>query len=120
MAVTALRIQNDSIVIKALVNGKPCEFVLDTGDAIGPTFNSADAQRLGLAEGPSEGVSGAGGASSVYATTATIALGADVYASEPGAVDPDLQGPSLLGLPFFLDKADVLILAWRTGELMLI
>jgi predicted aspartyl protease len=120
MATVPLRIEDASIILEAVVDGQPCEFVLDTGDAIGPTFNSSDAQRLRLPQGAPEGVSGAGGASSVTATTATIALGDALFPDEQSAVDPDLQGPSLLGLPFFLAKGKALVLAWGQGELMLI
>ena len=119
MALSALRVDNNSLVISALVNGKPVDFVLDTGDAIGPTFNAADAARIGLPQGAAEGVEGAGGASSVYATTASIRLGSALFDNEPGAVDPDLDGPSLLGLPFFLAKGGALILDWADNTLLI-
>lgn len=119
MAVAGIRIVDQSIIIEALVNGHVCEFVLDTGDAVGPVFNAADAARLGLPQGAAEGVSGAGGASSVVATNATIQLGDAQYPDEPGAIDSSLQGPSLLGLPFFLAKGRTLVLAFGIGHLML-
>lgn len=103
-----IEIQDDSVVISAVVNGKPVSFVLDTGDAIGPTFTAADASRLGLVKGAPFGVEGAGGASSAYQTTADITFDDLAYAAEPSAIDDDLEGSSLLGLPFFLAKAAVL------------
>ena len=51
---------------------------------------------------------GRGGASSAFATTATIAFDDVTYPDEPSAIDLDLQGQSLLGLPFFLAKAETL------------
>ena len=103
-----IEITDSSIVIHATVNGQPWTAVLDTGDAIGPTFTAEDAQRLGLVQGAPFGVEGAGGASSAFATTATIAFDDVTYPDEPSAIDLDLQGQSLLGLPFFLAKAETL------------
>ena len=96
------QLQDDSIVIQATVNGKPVTFVLDTGDAIGPVFTAADAQRLGLKEGQEFGVSGAGGATTSYVTTADVTLDGSEFAGEPSAIDTNLEGYSLLGLPFFI------------------
>jgi predicted aspartyl protease len=108
LSTVPFRIEQDSVVIEGTANGQPVDFVLDTGDAIGPTFTAADAQRLGLAQGQAEGVEGAGGGSSVWQTTASISLGGDTWDAEPSAVDPDLEGYSLLGLPFFLARCKFL------------
>jgi hypothetical protein len=97
-----IRIVNDSVVIRGLVDNEATVFVLDTGDAIGPVFNQADAFRLGLEEGTEEGVSGAGGASNVYQTTASITFDDMHFPFETCAIDTSLQGQSLMGLPFFL------------------
>ena len=107
-ATVSIEILDDSVVIKAVVNGKPVEFVLDSGDAVGPVFTQADAARLGLVKGAPFGVEGAGGASSAYETTASITFDSATYTDEPSAIDDDLQGQSLLGLPFFLDRTSVL------------
>jgi aspartyl protease len=112
-----IEILNGSIVIHAAVNGQPALFVLDTGDAIGPTFTGADAQRLGLAEGAPFGVEGAGGASSAFATTASITFDDVTFENEPSAIDLDLQGDSLLGLPFFLAKCASLSFDFAVGRL---
>lgn len=108
MATVPIEIVNDSIVVNAQVNGQPVAFVLDTGDAIGPVFCAEDAARLGLQQGEPFGVEGAGGASTSYQTTASITFDDVTYADEPSAIDLDLQGDSLLGLPFFLAKCAVL------------
>lgn len=97
-----MRIQYNSVLVEAVVNGDACLFILDTGDAIGPVFNASDANRLGLKRYGVIGVSGAGGATENYGTVANINLGLLEYPQEPGAIDPYLQGHSLLGLPFFL------------------
>jgi len=117
MATTNFRVVNQSIVIDGLVNGRGISFVVDTGDAIGPTFNSADAEALKLPSlGPLD-VSGAGGSVQIQRTEADITIGGSSYLKEPGAIDPDLQGPSLLGLPFFLRKGGVLSFNFDTGQL---
>jgi len=102
MATVPIRLVNDSIVVRGLVDGDKTVFVLDTGDAVGPVFSKSDAFRLGLTEGAAEGVSGAGGASNVYQTTANITFDDMSYPDEPCAIDTSLQGQSLIGLPFFL------------------
>ena len=117
MASVPIEIVQDSIVIKAAVGGHPVSLILDTGDAIGPVFNSADAARLGLQRGEPFGVEGAGGASTSYETTASITFDDVTYPDEPSAIDDDLQGDSLLGLPFFLQKCAVLSLDFRTRQL---
>ena len=61
MTTVPIEITDSSIVIHATVNGQPWTAVLDTGDAIGPTFTAEDAQRLGLVQGAPFGVEGAGG-----------------------------------------------------------
>lgn len=104
MSTVPMRVEDDSIIIAAVVNGQPVKFVLDTGDAIGPVFTSADASRLELEEGEAFGVEGAGGASTSYATTAQIIFDDRTYNAEPSAIDTDLTGNSLLGLPFFYAK----------------
>ncbi len=112
-----IEIVDDSVVISATVNGKPVSFVLDTGDAIGPVFTQADAARLGLQQGAPFGVEGAGGASTSYATTASITFDDVTYTSEPSAIDDDLTGDSLLGLPFFLAKCETLTLDFTAARL---
>jgi len=105
MTSVPIKIMQNSVYVQASVNGQPVMFILDTGDAIGPVFNSMDASRLFLPQQGVIGVSGAGGATQNYGTQASITLGNATYENEPGAIDPYLQGPSLLGLPFFLSKA---------------
>jgi hypothetical protein len=100
-----IEIQDASIYVHAVVNGQPVVFIVDSGDAVGAVFTSADAARLGLVQGQPFGVSGAGGASSAFETTANISFDDLTYPDEPSAIDLDLQGQSLLGLPFFLAKA---------------
>jgi hypothetical protein len=112
-----IEIQDDSIVVHAVVNGQPWTAVLDSGDAIGPVFNQADASRLGLVQGQPFGVEGAGGASTSYETTASITFDDISYPDEPSAIDGDLQGQSLLGLPFFLAKATVLSFDFTARQL---
>jgi hypothetical protein len=115
-----IEIVNDSIVIHAVVNGQPWTAVLDTGDAIGPTFTGADAQRLGLAEGAPFGVEGAGGASSAFAATASITFDDVTFENEPSAIDLDLQGYSLLGLPFFGARCSALTLDFAARQLSMV
>jgi predicted aspartyl protease len=115
-----IEIQDDSIVIHAFVNGEPVQFVLDTGDAIGPTFTTADAERLGLVKGAPMGIEGAGGASSAWQTTASITFDDITWTGEPGAIDDDLEGSSLLGLPFFLAKCAELTFCFTTSELTMV
>ena len=119
MALAAIRSENGSLVVSAVINSKPCDMVIDSGDAIGPTFTTADATRLGLPVGTAEGIEGAGGASSVYQTTASVAVGDAVFQDEPCAVDPQLQGYSLIGLPFFQAKGNGLLLDWHDRTLLL-
>lgn len=95
------RLVRSSIVIAGYANRVPVEFILDTGDAIGPVLNSADAGRTGAQQGPAFGVSGAGGATTSYETEVDISFGGTTWHGEPGAIDTNLEGPSLLGLPFF-------------------
>jgi hypothetical protein len=111
------RVIRNSLYIKAGAAGQPCLFILDTGDAIGPVFNSADAERLDLKATGVIGVSGAGGATENYGTETDIMLGDLTFQGEPGAIDPYLQGPSLLGLPFFLGKARLLTFDFTRGIL---
>lgn len=112
-------VQYDSIMVQADVNGRPCVFILDTGDAVGPVFNGAVAQALAL---PSLGdlqVSGAGGATTNYITKATISFGGLTFKDEKGAIDTHLQGASLLGLPFFLSKTSSLKFDFETMMIQL-
>jgi hypothetical protein len=104
MTEVAMQVVNDSIVIKAIVNSTPIEFVLDTGDAIGPVFTAADAAKLELVQGAPFGVEGAGGDSTSYETTADIRFDDRDYSDEPSAIDISLEGQSLLGFPFFYAK----------------
>ena len=115
-----IEITDDSIVISATVNGKPVSFVLDTGDAVGVVFNQADAQRLGLVQGQPFGVEGAGGASSAYQTTASVTFDGITYPDEPSAIDLDLQGQSLLGLPWFLARTSEVTFDWPARTLSLV
>lgn len=108
MASVPIQIQNNAIYVQAAVNSKDVVFVIDTGDAIGPVFNAADAQALSLPNTGSIGASGAGGSVQLYATQATIGLGGITYTDESGAVDVNLEGNSLLGLPFFIKQGGVL------------
>lgn len=108
----------NAIVITGAVNGKGCTFVLDTGDAVGPVFNAADAQRFGLVQGQPLGVSGAGGAATIFATTANVSLRGTVFEGENCAIDVNLQGHSLLGLPWFIAKAQWFMIDFDAGELV--
>jgi hypothetical protein len=103
-----MEIQDNAIYVQATVNNKPVVFVIDTGDAIGPVFNAADAETLALPNLGPLGVSGAGGSVQIYSTKANISLGGDTFQDEPSAVDSMLQGNSLLGLPFFIKQGGVL------------
>lgn len=102
MNLIPFRVSNDSLMVTVNVNGVDIECIIDTGDAIGPVFNGDDAEKLGLKSLGVIGVSGAGGATENYGCVANIKLGNFEFDNEPGAIDPHLQGPSLLGLPFFL------------------
>jgi hypothetical protein len=113
-------ISDGSILVHAVVNGQEVVFVLDTGDAIGPVFNSADAQRLSLPQGQPLGVEGAGGASTAYQTTASITFDDITYVNEPAAIDLDLTGQSLLGLPFFLARTETVDFNWTARTLSLV
>jgi gag-polyprotein putative aspartyl protease len=115
-----IEIQDDSVLIHATVGGQPVSFILDTGDAIGPVFTQADAARLGLVRGAPFGVEGAGGSSSAYQTTASITFDDVTFTDEPSAIDDDLQGNSLLGLPFFLAKAGTLTFSFTARTLSLV
>jgi predicted aspartyl protease len=119
MTQVPLQVYSNSVYVQATVNGQSVLFILDTGDAIGPVFNSLDAQRLGLKQLGVIGVSGAGGATQNYGTQASITLGDKTYDDEPGAIDPYLQGPSLLGLPFFLKESQRLTFDFAAGTLEL-
>jgi predicted aspartyl protease len=103
--IAPFRVENDSIVVPGTVNGHDVEFVIDTGDALGPTLNSADAEAAGVNATESVDIEGAGGESSVTQGEATVEMGDSTFTNETVFVDSDLSGPSLLGLPFFLSKA---------------
>jgi predicted aspartyl protease len=108
-----------SILVAAIINGTPTPLVLDTGDAVGPVFNAADAATLNLVPGDPLDVTGAGGtASGIVATTATVQLGDQEWSDEPCAIDPNLQGPSLLGLPFFLALDAMLLFDFQGSRLV--
>jgi predicted aspartyl protease len=115
-----IEVVSDSIAIHATVNGQPVTFVLDTGDAIGPVFTAADAARLHLVQGAPLGVEGAGGASTACQATATIEFDNVTFPDEPSAIDTQLQGQSLLGLPFFLAKAAAFGFDLADGQLFLL
>jgi predicted aspartyl protease len=112
-------VQN-SIVLPITVNGHEMRVVIDSGDALGPTFTSADAQTLGLVQGAQVGIEGAGGASSVYETTASIQAGALVFEDEPSFIDTNLEGYSLLGWPFFQNRAGFFAVDTVNAALLLI
>jgi hypothetical protein len=119
-ALIPVRFVANSIVVPVTVNGHVLEMVLDTGDAIGPTFTTSDAAALGLTQGAAEGIEGAGGASDVYETTATIGLGSLVFPSEVGAIDSSLEGSSLIGFPFFQARCSLFELDLVNSFLILI
>ncbi len=119
MTSAAFDLYQNSVIIAGMVNDLPVDFVLDTGDAVGPVFNSADAARLGLPQQSAEQVSGAGGLSTTYATVATVNFDDRTYPDEPAVIDPDLQGPSLLGLPFFVAKCQVLLFDFSGRDLVM-
>lgn len=108
MATVSIAVENNAILVQAAVNNQDITFVIDTGDAVGPVFNSQDAQKLGLQNDGPIGVSGAGGSVEIYATKASVNLGGALFQNEPSAVDANLQGSSLLGLPFFIKQGGVL------------
>ena len=108
MASVPIEIQNNAIYVRAAVNDKDVVFVIDTGDAVGPVFNAEDATAFDLPNLGPIGVSGAGGSVALYATQATIGLGGITFTDEQGAVDIHLEGPSLLGLPFFIKQGGIL------------
>src|SRR5262249_49102981 len=108
MTTVPFKLIDSSILVEGKVNGKTVVFIVDTGDAIGPTFNANDAKLLGLPDlGPLE-ISGAGGDVQISKTQADISLGESTYKAEAGAIDLNLEGPSLLGLPFFIPKKGTL------------
>lgn len=119
MTVVPIEVVNSSIYVHGRVNGHPALFILDTGDAVGPVFNRIDARRFGLKQASPLQVSGAGGVSTSYVTEATVQLGDDIYQHESGAIDFDLEGASLLGLPFFLEKCDRLEFNFKAKTLTL-
>jgi len=121
MTAVPMQLIDNSVWIPAQVNGQPILFILDTGDAVGPVFNADDAATLALPQGDPLQVTGAGGAASgIYATTATIVLGPFEYDNETGAVDPNLEGPSLLGLPFFTARTSFLGFDFNGSELVIV
>ena len=119
-ALIPVQFVQNSIVMPVTVNGHELFAVLDSGDAIGPTFTSAAAQALGLAQGPAEGIEGAGGASSVYETPATIQVGSLVFENEPSIIDMNLEGYCLLGWPFFQSRVAVFEVDIQNAALILI
>jgi predicted aspartyl protease len=119
-ALIQVQFVQNSIVLPITVNGRELRVVVDSGDAVGPTFTEADAQALGLAKGAAEGIEGAGGASSVYETTATIQVGSLVFENEPSIIDGNLEGYSLLGWPFFAARVSVFEVDVTNASLILI
>lgn len=119
MATVSISVQNNDIQVHASVNGQDLDFVVDTGDAVGPVFNAADAQTLNLPNLGTLDVSGAGGQVQIFQTKATIELGGLSFVDEPGAVDVNLQGPSLLGLPFFIKQGGVLAFDFANSTMTL-
>lgn len=107
-----------AVVVVGTVNGQGCTFVLDTGDAVGPVFSADDARRLGLQRGQPLGVSGAGGAATIYETTADVGLRGTVFHGEPCAIDANLAGQSLIGLPWFVAKCQWFMIDFDSGELV--
>ena len=117
MATVPIQVEGNSILVQGSVNNQDIIFIIDTGDAVGPVFNAEDAKRLELKnEGPLD-VSGAGGNVKIYATKASIHLGGIVFEDEPGAVDANLQGPSLLGLPFFIKQGGIMAFDFQNNTL---
>lgn len=106
------------VVIEAKVNGHDCPMLLDTGDALGPTFNGRDMQQFGLVSQGPIGISGAGGPSQAYGTTATVEVGGVKFENEAGAIDLALQGISLLGLPWFKAKTEALAFDFKNNVLV--
>jgi hypothetical protein len=117
LATVPIEIQNGSILVHASVDSKDVIFIVDTGDAVGPVFNAADATMLNLSNLGELSVSGAGGAVQIYSTKADVSLGGIVFTQEDGAVDTNLQGPSLLGLPFFVKQGGVLTFDFHNATL---
>lgn len=119
MSAVPFELFQNSILIHAEANGQPVRFILDTGDAVGPVFCQEDASRLGLNATGAFQVSGAGGTSTSYETVATISFDDRSYADEPSAIDDELEGYSLLGLPFFARKSVMLALDFHALRLTL-
>lgn len=114
-----IKIVGASVYVVGEVNGHPCLFIIDTGDAVGPVFNVIDARRLGLKPASEFQVSGAGGSSTSYATKADVKLGMTGFEGEAAAIDPYLAGASLLGLPFFLSKCAKLTFDFENSKLIM-
>ena len=93
-------VQNDAVYVSGQANGQDVEYVVDTGDSIGPVFSSADARRLNLPDDGPVQVSGAGGTVQLTLTHADVELGGAVFQAERGIIDDSLP-INLLGLPFF-------------------
>jgi Aspartyl protease len=119
-ALVPVRFVDNSIVVPVTVNGHEIAMILDSGDAIGPTFTATDAHALGLTQGTEEGIEGAGGGSDVYETTADIAIGALSWPGEVGAIDANLEGQSLIGWPFFAGRCSVFEVDIANAALILI
>lgn len=114
--IAGMMVEQNSLVITGEVNGHNVDFVIDTGDALGPTLNSEDAQAANVTLGEPIGIEGAGGASTVYQAQATIEVGEESYEDETVYVDTALTGHSLIGLPFFLKKNPAgIVLAFTEG-----
>ena len=117
MATVPIQLEGNSILVHGSVNNQDVIFIIDTGDAVGPVFNTEDAARLQLKNEGSLDVSGAGGGVQIYATKANIHLGGIIFQDEPGAIDSNLQGPSLLGLPFFIKQGGIMAFDFQNNTL---
>lgn len=118
MIITKMTIEQNAIVIPVTFNDFETVAVVDTGDALGPTLCTADAEAAGVSATTPVGISGATGAGEVMQGTANVTVGDSTYENETVYVDPSLS-VSLVGLPFFLAKAPAgVLLGFGIGALV--
>jgi aspartyl protease family protein len=103
-------------VTNGRINGKPVEFMLDTG-ATGVAIPSALAQRIGISRGAAFATQTANGVSTSYAATLdTVSVGDIELSSVRAGIAQGLRGDQvLLGMSFlrhieFTQRGDTLIL----------